>query len=204
MASGYPYATIPFGHRYCELQQDAYIFQTIHKMEARELRPIEQCGLDSCCDSGDFSKLHPAVRDLWLHCLSGITPGEVHMENGSEPPTADPTPDAWFHHYTKRLGEFVEQGGGFPIFLHGPLVAEAISLPLFKDVEMKYITQLKTPPGQDIDYDTVFSMTLDNIRSTWIQLARAIGAKDQTVFALNNADLDTGKMDDNGNQVFFA
>ena len=89
-ASGYPYATNPFWHRYCELQQDAYIFKKVHQMEARDLRPIEQCGLDSCCDPSDSAKLHPAIRDLWLHCLSGISPAEVHMANGSPGPNICP------------------------------------------------------------------------------------------------------------------
>ena len=176
----------------------------VHKMEVRDVRPIEQCGIDDCCDSGDRSKIHPAVRDLWLHCLSGIVPADVHMQNGSPGPTSDPTPDAWFHAYTKRLGEFVEQGGGFPIFLHNIIEKEAATLPFFKDIERKDIDQLLTPPGQSVNYDAVFAMTLDNVRSTWRDLAIALGVPGEPVFALKNADLDTGKADDNGNQVFFA
>ena len=79
-----------------------------------------------------------------------------------------------------------------------------MTLPWSKDVEMKYITKLKTPPGEDTDYDAVFSMTQDNVRSTWRELVSALSAGDLAAFALKNADLDTGKADDNGNQVFFA
>ena len=52
--------------------------------------------------------------------------------------------------------------------------------------------------------DTVFAMTLDNVRKIWLELAAALAARDQNVFVLKNADLDTGVADDDKNQVFFA
>jgi hypothetical protein len=47
-------------------------------------------------------------------------------------------------------------------------------------------------------------MTLDNVRKTWLELATALASPDQNVFALKNADLDTGEADDDKKQVFFA
>lgn len=69
---------------------------------------------------------------------------------------------------------------------------------------MKYITDLKTPTGQPINYDQVFDLALANVRSTWLQLCAALAAKDQKVFALKNADLDTGEADEDKKQIFFA
>ena len=69
---------------------------------------------------------------------------------------------------------------------------------------MKYITNLKTPTNLAVDYDTVFAMSLANVRKTWLELAAALAAPDQNVFALKNADLDTGEADDDKKQVFFA
>ena len=69
---------------------------------------------------------------------------------------------------------------------------------------MKYITDLKTPSNQAVNYDEVFKMTLANVRSTWLQLCSALDAKNQNAFALKNADLDTGEADDDKKQIFFA
>ena len=74
----------------------------------------------------------------------------------------------------------------------------------FGIVDMKYITNLKTPTNQTVDYDTVFAMTLANVRKTWLELAPALAPGDRSVFALKNADLDTGEADDDKKQIFFA
>ncbi len=203
-ASGYPYATNATGHRYCELHQDAYIFKKINGEDAEDVRYIENCGIASCCDPNAQDKLHPAIRELWLYCLSSVHPSQVHMENGSLGPVSDPTPEVWFTDYTKRLGEFVEQGGGFVLFLRDILESKGICLPESGEVDMKYIADLKTPTNQVVDYDAVFDMASTNVRTYWLQLAAALAARDQSLFALKNADLDTGESDDNKNQVFYA
>ncbi len=203
-ASGYPYATNPTGHRFCELNQDAYIFRKLNSEDPDDVRYIENCGIGSCNDPNDSAKLHPAVRELWLNCLSFISPPEVHMENGVAGPVSCPAPDVWFADYTKRLGEFVEQGGGFILFFRDILESVGACLPESGEVDMQYITNLKTPTNQTVDYDAVFDMTLTNVRKTWLELSAALAARDQNVFALKNADLDTGEADDNKNQVFFA
>lgn len=203
-ASGYPYATNPKGHRFCELNQDAYIFRKLNSEDPDDVRYIENCGIGSCNDPNDSAKLHPAVRELWLNCLSCISPPEVHMENGAVEPVSFPTPDVWFADYTKRVGEFVEQGGGFVLLFRDILEKAGACLPESGEVDMKYITNLKTPTNQVVDYDTVFAMTLANVRKTWLELAAALAAPDQNVFALKNADLDTGEADDDKKQVFFV
>jgi hypothetical protein len=204
VASGYPYATNPTGHRRCELHQDAYIVRKRYGVDAGDLRLIEQCGIDSCSDPADKEKLHPAVREIWLRCLSGISPSEVRIENGSPGPVSDPTPDTWFVDYTKRLGEYVEQGGGFVLFIRDVLGAKGMCLPRSGKVNAKYIKKLKTPDGQITDYDAVFKAALNNVRKTWLELAPALASGDGSVFALKNADLDTGEADDDKKQIFFA
>jgi hypothetical protein len=204
MASGYPYATNPTGHRCCELNQDAYIFKKVKGADASDVHYIENCGIDSSAGPGDPAKLLPAIRDLWLSSLSCITPSEVHNANGEPGPTAAPTPDSWFADYTKRLGEFVEQGGGFMLFFREISVAEGLCLPKSGQVDMKYVTDLKTPTNQATNYDEVFAMTLANVKKTWLELCAALAARDQSVFALKNADLDTGEADDDKQQIFFV
>jgi hypothetical protein len=203
-ASGYPYATNAKGHRLCELNQDAYIFRKLNSEDPDDVRYIENCGIGSCGDPNDPAKLYPAVRELWTQCLSCISPPEVHMENGTAGPVSRPTPDVWFADYTKRVGEFVEQGGGFVLLFRDLLEKAGACLPESGEVDMKYITNLKTPTNLAVDYDTVFAMSLANVRKTWLELAAALAAPDQNVFALKNADLDTGEADDDKKQVFFA
>jgi hypothetical protein len=128
-ASGLSYATNPTGHRYCELNQDAYIFRKINGEDTGDIRYIENCGLSSCRDPNADDKLHPAIRELWLHCLSKVSLSDVHIKNGSIGPTSEPTPDVWFHDYTKRVGEFVEQGGGFVLFFRDILESKGVCLP---------------------------------------------------------------------------
>jgi hypothetical protein len=203
-ASGYAYATNPKGHRRCELHQDAYIIRKRYGVEAGDLRLLEQCGIDTCYDPADHGKLHPAVRDIWPRCLSCVSPAEVHMENGEPGPVSDPTPDVWFVDYTKRLGEYAEQGGGFVLFIRDVLGAKGMCLPRSGKVNVNYIKKLKTPAGQDTNYDDVFDMALNNVRKTWLQLVPAIEARDGNVFAIKNANLDTGEADDDKKQIFFA
>jgi hypothetical protein len=126
------------------------------------------------------------------------------MENGAAGPVSYPTPDVWFSDYTKRVGEFVEQGGGFGLLFRDVLESAGASLPESGEVDMQYISNLKTPTNQIVDYDTVFAMTLTNVWKTWLELAVALATPDQSVFALKNADLDTGEADDDKKQVFFA
>jgi hypothetical protein len=203
-ASGYAYATNPTGHRYCELHQDVYIFRKLNGEDAGDIRYIENCGISSCTAPDNSGKLHLAIHDIWRRALSGISPSEVHMENGSQGPADEPTPDVWFHDYTTRLSEYVEQGGGFVLFFRDILESKGFCLPNSGEVDMKYIRNLTTPNGQLLDYDTLFDLALANVRKIWLQLLAALAARDQNVFALRNADLDTGKADDNGNQIFFA
>ena len=202
--SGYPYATNPTGHRHCELNQDAYVFKKLNGEEASDVRYIENCGIDSCNDPDQPEHVHPAIREAWRSCLSCIWPCEVNMVNGASGPTADPTPDVWFEHYTTRLGKYVEQGGGFVLFFRDFLESEGVCLPPSGEVDMKYITELKTPTGQATNYDEVFEMTLTHVRTTWLQPCAALAAGNQNVFVLKNADLDTGEADDDKKQVFFA
>ena len=204
VASGYAYATNPTGHRFCELNQDAYIFRKHNSEDPAGVRYIENCGIRSCNEPNDSFKLHPAIRELWLNCLSFISPTDVHMKNGAEGPLSAPTPDLWFADYTQRLGEYVEQGGGFVLLFRNILEKVGACLPESGEVDLKYITNLKTPTNQIVDYDAVFEMTLTNVRKTWLELAAALAARDRNVFALKNADLDTGEADVGGNQVFLA
>jgi hypothetical protein len=203
-ASGFGFDTNPTGHRHCELHQDAYIFRKLHGVEAADTLYIENCGIASCQEPGNPARLHPAVRGVWLDCLAGISPTDVHMENGADPPVSAPTPDAWFHEYVQRLGVFVEQGGGFALFIRDILEDQAVCLPESGEVDPQYVTHLKTARGLDTDYDAVFGEALRHVRDTWEQLAAAIAAQQPQVFALKNANLDTGEADDNRSQVFPA
>ena len=201
-ASGYPYATNPSGHRHCEMHQDAYIFRKLNAEDPSEVHYIENCGIASCHAPNDRDKLHPAIGELWRSCLAGISPTDVQIENGTSGPTSGPTPDTWFHDYTERLAEFVEQGGGFCLFFRELLVEEGLTLPASGEIDLKYITALKTPSGQPTHYDQVFASAVANVSNTWKQLAQAIAGKNEVLFALKNADLDTGEADDNQQQIF--
>ena len=117
VASGYAYNTNPTGHRFCELNQDAYIYKKIKKIEPGTARYIENCGIASCNDPRNANKVHPAIRKIWKQCLATDDPKKIRMTNGAPGPDAGPTPDVWFADYTKRVAQFVEQGGGFGLLL---------------------------------------------------------------------------------------
>ena len=203
-ASGYPFDTNPKGHRTCELHQDAYIVRQRFGQDAGDIRYIENCGIGTCGDPNDPAKLHPAVRELWPHCLACISPSEVHIENGAPGPVSDPTPDVWFSDYTKRVGEIVEQGGGFGLLFRDILEKMDACLPKSGEVDMTYITDLKTSTNKPVDYDTVIKMTLDNVRKTWLKLAATLEFGGRIAFGLKNANLDTGEADDDKSQIFIA
>lgn len=47
-------------------------------------------------------------------------------------------------------------------------------------------------------------MASTNVQKIWLELCASLDAKDPSVFALKNADLDTGEADDDKKQIFFA
>ena len=204
-ASGFPYAEQPFEHRMCEVNQDAYIFRELNGTDPETVGFIENCGIGSCCDPSDDGRVFPAVRALWLHCLADIDLAQVQMKEGAITPNVPPTPDAWFSTYTTREAEFLEHHGGFILYLRGLVDSEAISLPPIDHVNVdKYIKNLKTSSLNPTDYDTVFASAVDNVRRTWRELSASFEAHDQTLFTLNNADMDTGIVDGTETQVFPA
>lgn len=205
VASGFPYAEKPFDHRLCEVNQDAYIFRKLKGTDPETVAFIENCGISSCNDPSGDGKVFPAVRALWLYCLADIDLAQVHMKEGAITPNVPPTPDAWFSTYTTREAEFLEHHGGFILFLRGLVDAEALSLPPIDKVDVdKYISNLKTASLTPTDYDTVFASAVENVRRTWRELSAAFEARNQTLFTLNNADMDTGCIDGSDAQVFPA
>lgn len=203
-ASGFGYAANPTIHRRCELHQDAYIFKQLQDVEETDIDYIINCGIATCGDPENKDRLHPAIRGLWEHCLADIHPVEVHMQNGASGPSSAPAPDAWFAEYAKRLHVYVAKGGGFPIFIRDLLEAKAVFLPKSGKVNQTYIRKLKTSTNQETDYDKVFASALANVRKTWEELAKALAANDQNVFAMKNANLDTGEADDASGQIFIT
>ena len=204
-ASGYSYAENPGGHRMCELHQDAYIFQKLKGIDAKDAKYIENCGIRTCLDPEHRDRILPAIRELWLYCLQEISPAPQHFENGSSGPVgAVATVDVWYDAYSKRIAQYVELGGGFVFFFRDILEQAGYCLPDSGQVEEKYIRKLKTTANEAINYDVVFDVAQANVRSTWLQLCKAIEAKKQTEFAMMNANLDTGISDTTGTQIFWT
>jgi len=206
VASGYAFATNPSGHRQAELHQDAYIFRKLHGAEAADVSYIENCGIASCGDPDDPDKVHPAIRELWRNCLADISPDQVQFTNGATPlPTGSPAPDAWYHDYTTRQAEFAELGGGFVFFFRDVIEEIGLSLPASQKVDVeKYIKNLKTPTGESTNYDEVFSIAQDNVHRVWRKLCVANDGRNRQLFALENADLDTGLTDGDHTQISLA
>lgn len=187
-------------HRVWELHQDVYIFHEKKKQQPTEAEFLRSCGIADCGDEADRGMLHPAIARLWRHCLDGTSLQDIRMD--ATIPSTPPDPDGWFTHYVLLIDKVAEEGGRIP--LRSKFEHEGLLYPDLKDLNPKYIENVKTPSGVTIHYKQLFEKAVENTARSWADLALALTDRVQDRFALKNANLDTGLDDAAGQSVYWS
>jgi hypothetical protein len=188
------YDSHPKQHRFCELQQDAFIF---HEMGYGEITTSNvQIGrLMSCSDPANNMRLHPDIKDFWLQMLRTFPLHDIELLNRVSKPTMTPqTLDfgKWHNNCCDLLGLADKTGHLYPL---ARFIAEdkAAVYPLPDEINYDYVTDLQRPDdNQPIDFKAVFERTLEQVKGVWQQLSTAITADDAALFTLADSNLDTG------------
>ncbi|MDR2014110.1 MAG: zinc dependent phospholipase C family protein [Azoarcus sp.] len=191
-------------HRFCELQQDAYMFFKTLGMDAASSDYLKGAGLKSCTNGPKDSKLHRKISKLWKHCALAVkpTPDDVDYTFGYIP-TKPPRPGTWFRWFCEMIDKGAEEGCRIPILSH-LLLKYGLSLP--KDhnaVDMSYVSGLTTPFGEKADFPVIFEMAVNNTATYWGKLAAALHKESPQPFSLPNGNLDTGKVAQTDTFIFW-
>jgi len=187
-------------HRVWEIHQDVYIFSKMKKQQPTEAEFLRSCGIADCCNEATQRGLDPAIIELWRHCLDGDSFRNIKMD--VTVPSSPPDPNEWFTHYVRLIDRFAEEGARIP--LRSVLEHEGLVYPDLKDVNRKFIENIRTPSGGTIHYEQLFEQAIEHTAWSWGELALALTVGTQDRFALKNANLDTGLDDANGRSVYWS
>jgi hypothetical protein len=186
-----PYETHKVQHRVCELNQDTYIFQTYFQDKIINCEYLDH-GVKTCTKSGKPGKTMASfLKDFWQLILKDVYP---------EKPT--PNPAKWFKQFVVLIDKFAEEGHHFVSVIRGFAEDEGYAYP--NEPDMTYVTDLLSPYGQQISFDTLFYRFQEETKKVWGQIAQAIDLNDPHLITLQNGDLDTGlDLADNHTSVFW-
>ncbi|MCL2658576.1 MAG: zinc dependent phospholipase C family protein [Betaproteobacteria bacterium] len=199
-----PYATNKEQHRFCELQQDAYMFFHTLGMDAASSDYIKSAGLKSCTNGPNSEELHSKVADLWEQCASAIKPSssDVDYVFGAIP-TTPPKPKIWFRWFCQMIDKGEEEAYQIPVLSYF-LLKYGFALPKDQNaIDMSYVSNLATPDGGRADFPAIFEMTVNNTIKYWGELAAALRKESPKPFSLPNGNLDSGKITQTDTLIFW-
>ena len=187
-----PYETHKRQHRVCELNQDTYIFKTYFQDKITNCEYLDH-GIKTCTQNGKPGRiLAPFLNDFWQSILKNVYPEKV--------PT--PEPAEWFEQFVILIDKFAEEGHHFVSIIRGYMEDEGYAYP--NEPDMTYVSDLLSPFGQRISFNTLFSRFQEETKIVWGQIAQAITQNNAALITLPNGDLDTGlNLADNQTSVFW-
>ncbi|MDR2209707.1 MAG: zinc dependent phospholipase C family protein [Azoarcus sp.] len=191
-------------HRFCELQQDAYMFFHTLGLNAASSDYIKGAGLKSCTNGPRSKRLHNEVADLWKQCALAIKPSPDDIDYTFSPvPTTPPQPKEWFKWFCAMIDKGAEEGHRIPILSH-VLLKYGFSLPRDQNsIDMSYVSGLVTPNGEKLDFPVIFNMAVDNTVKYWGELAAALRKESPKPFSLPNGNLDSGEIAQTDTLIFW-
>lgn len=187
-----PYADNKKGHRICEMNQDAYIFQRLN-LGGIGLSEHLDSGIRKCTLQGS-DDLDPTISTTWRAMLKVCCPGTYDGE---------PDINSW-HRGFGRTVDLAEEGNRlFPLARH-VAVGQGLAYPATDEIDLDaYIRKLSVPGGH-MSYDEIFDKAIRHVVEGWHLVATGVFGNDtryQTSFGHWN--LDTGK-DANGRIVLWS
>jgi len=189
-----PYAQNKGAHRFCEMQQDAYIFQRLN-LGGLGLSEHLRSGIWACHAPGDPGRLDRDVDALWQRMLQ-----ETHPEEYAANP---PDPDTWRRRFELVVDDIADEGDKLLPFARHVAAGLGLVYPAEAEVSAEFTRGLTVPTGHQ-DYDQVFDAAIRDVGTVWEWVASAVlvGDVPQLVQA-GNWDLDTGR-DEHDQLVFWG
>jgi hypothetical protein len=198
-----PYADNKTDHRRCELNQDNFIFHEVGLGDIIKAEYVRDCGIRDCGAPEDRKKLYPPIAELWKHCLGMVSLSEARSQLPVAVPAQPPEPDKWHKAFVKIVNKVMEEGGSFPPLSRHILEKEALLYTDRSKIDGSYIENLEVPGGDRKHYREVFSEAQKNVLEGWNQLGKALSRQNAELFAIKNADLDTG-LDQDGKLIYWG
>ena len=182
-----PYEGHEADHRYCEMIQDAFIYNKVRngaEIKQSELLTVIQ----NASSPDDREKIHPLLREFWKDALHD----HFVQEYGENPPDVD----EWHDDFAEWLGV-----AGRPLFVGRILDPDHTytykkSTEITTDERARFLINLPLPNGTRGNYETdIFPKAVRAVLRKWTLLAAGIAdAKlDAFISEISNADLDTGR-----------
>lgn len=197
------YANNKKKHKFCELQQDAYIFNRVLGLNISEAEYIKGAGFKTCTNGLGDSSLHRAVEVLWSDCISTIKETCRAKTYAYHIPKNIPRPSDWFGWFVAMIDKGAEEGHNFPLVYH-LLRKFGLSYPANqKDIEYDYVLNLEVPGEARMDFSQVFDIAIANVSNYWGELSLALHRKSPELFSLVNGNLDTGIADGTREMIFW-
>ena len=189
-----PYEDNKKGHRICEVNQDAYIYQRL-KLGAVGLAEHLKSGVGKCCVVDDKNKIDRLIKTIWEDMLKAIRPEEFINDK--------PDVDAWHKGFNQNVN-IIEEGGKLsPLARHVAVNVLGATYPAEDEIDDEYIKNLETP-NERMDYDDIFDKAVKEIVKSWKILGDAVfNDGEEYLSYLGDWNLDNGK-DSSEKLVFWA
>lgn len=188
-----PYHENQMGHRVCEMNQDAFIFQRMNLGDLGLSGHLDS-GIGNCGDPDNPDQLDSDVLELWQNMLEEIYPDEFE----ANPPNIN----RWHQRFRLMIQNIAGQGDALmPLARH---VASGLGLvyPLKDEIVEEYVEDLETPESE-MNFDELFDKAVQSVEGIWSLVARGVLADDESyVEKIGNWNLDTGR-DENDRLVFW-
>jgi hypothetical protein len=105
---------------------------------------------------------------------------------------APPEINKWHKGFNEIVDLASRASGKLLPFARHVAAGEALTYPAASEIDQQYIQGLDTPYGSK-DYDEIFGIAVENVKSVWELVARAIFRNDDAYLSeIRNCDLDTG------------
>lgn len=179
-----PYKGNESKHRECEMHQDTHVFQRLNVGDNGVSKHLEQ-SLALCGDPQDSDRLDPDIAKPWKTLLQKTYPAKFAA--------SAPSIDKWHAGFNTVMSAIRKTNKLLPFARH---VTSGLKLnyPERDKLNPKFLIQLKTPRGNQIDYDLLFDQAIHNAMRLWEVVDGAISNKDAAPLkTLASWNLDSGE-----------
>jgi hypothetical protein len=187
-----PYEENKKGHRVCEMNQDAHIFQ---RLNLGDIGVSEHLDTGICACGSKGGDLDSDIEGIWTSMLSAVYPSKFR----SNPPDLG----RWHKGFKLVVDNFAEEGGRLPALARHVAANAGLTYPSVDGIDTQYINNLQTPVGYK-DYDQVFDVAIENIGVVWAEISKDLsGGGSSKILLSGNWNLDTGESE-SGKLVFWG
>lgn len=174
------YAENKTEHRICEMNQDAFIYNS--KLNVGNITDTEHLK-QGFCNCGDEDSIDPVIKKFWLKILKEVHPA-VFAENA-------PDIDQWHRNFIKTVDGIADEGGWLPSLILRPLRNQGVLYKEEDEVDNTYIKNLNVPGGERMDYEQIFDKAAENVANVWLEISHYTDSK-KDMAIVRNWNLDTG------------